>query len=116
MGGQNTDAVVTDAVVAATATKRRSLPLTVLVAGFVAVFSLASGAWPWRPNQAGQASDGLLVLTLAGLVVFVVASVVFSPVFCAACEQAECRGSGPDGRGGGAAGVVRATGGRLAGP
>ncbi len=72
MGGQRTDAVV-----AATAPKRRSLPLTVLVAGFVAVFSLASGVGLGALNVAGQVSDGLLVLTLAGLVVFVVASVAF---------------------------------------
>jgi two-component system cell cycle sensor histidine kinase/response regulator CckA len=72
MGGQSADSVG-----AATAPGKRSARLAVVVAGFVAVFSLASGVGLGALDAAGQLSDDLLVLTLAGLVVFVVAAVVF---------------------------------------
>ena len=55
----------------------RPTALSAYVTGFVAVFVLAAGAGLGGLFAAGQLSGGLLALTLTGLGVFVVASVVF---------------------------------------
>src|SRR6266516_7163796 len=64
-------------VVAAVASRVRLAALSAYVTGFVAVFVLAAGAGLGSLSAAGQLSGGLLAVTLAGLGVFVVASVLF---------------------------------------
>jgi PAS domain S-box-containing protein len=56
---------------------QRPWPLSVYIVGFVAVFVLAAGAGLGVLAGAGQLSDGLLILTLAGLVVFAASALVF---------------------------------------
>jgi hypothetical protein len=55
----------------------RSWPVSAYAVGFVAVFTFAAGATLVGLAAAHELSDPLLVLTLAGLLVFVAASLVF---------------------------------------
>ena len=57
--------------------RNRFWPVSAYVVGFVAVFTFAAGAALVGLAAAHELSDPLLVLTLAGLLVFVAASLVF---------------------------------------
>ncbi len=69
--------VHSDGSAATGAWRARPTALSAYVTGFVALFVLAAGAGLVGLFAAGQLSGGLLALTLTGLGVFVVASVVF---------------------------------------
>jgi two-component system cell cycle sensor histidine kinase/response regulator CckA len=64
-------------VAASGASRTRAPTLSAYLVGFVAVFVLAAGTGLGALFAAGQLSEGLLVLTLAGLGVFAAASVMF---------------------------------------
>ncbi len=62
---------------AANSKGNRSRPVSVYVVGFVALFTFAAGAGLVGLAVADHLSDRLLILTLAGLLVFVAAALVF---------------------------------------